>query len=243
MKPRPLLRKSEVAAIAATFFTLSIPIAVVHIEAGTEPWLVLAASWIVISATATLAFAAVTVAGGSVLSGVLGGWLVSTRFGLLAAAVSPRLWPRRSAKAAAALVTLDPNVALALNEPAEAGTSRRVFVTMSLALVVPWWLGSVVGVLIGEQIGDVSVWGFDAMFPAMFVAIIWPRLHERQLPVVGLSAAVIAVALIEPLPAGLSILIAAFMAFWVLLPNRHQAGKPETREGKPGWEQSQESEC
>ncbi len=240
MKPSPLLRKSEIAAIAATFFTLAIPVSVLHIDAGTEPWLVVAASVIIISATATLAFAAVTAAGGSVLSGVLGGWLVSTRFGLLAAAVSPRLWPQRSAKAAAALVTLDPNATLTLNEPVDRGTSRRVFVIMSLALVLPWCIGSAIGVLIGEQIGDISVWGLDAMFPAMFIAIIWPRLRERRSPLVGLSAAVVAVALIEPLPAGLSILIAALMSFWVLLPSRQRPDQQTPDQEATSHEQAPE---
>ena len=254
MTSQPLLSTSEAATIAVTYFTLAIPVAVLHTDAGTTPWLVLAAALIVNSATATVAFAAITAAGGGIFSGVLGGWLVSTRFGLLAAAVSPRLWPKKSAKAAAAWVAFDPNVALTLREPigpgpietgptetgptetgpaaaSQAGfaASRRTYVTASLSLVVPWWLGTAVGILIGKYIDDFSVFGFDAMLPALFIAIIWPRLQERRTGAIGLAAAIVAVALIEPLPAGLSILAAAVVSFAALLGNRPKGPK----ENKP----------
>ncbi len=217
MTQRPLLTKSEIATVAITYFTLGITVAVVHIEIGTPPWLVIAGSVIVVSATAILSYTAVAVAGGGLVSGVLSGWLVSTRFGLLAAAVAPRLWTRRSAKAAAALVTFDPNVALALNEPAGSPTGRRVYLIASLALLPPYWIGTVVGVLIGESLGDISTYGLDTMLPALFIAIIWPRMRERKSAAIGFAAAVVAVALVQPLPAGLSTLLAATMAFGVLL--------------------------
>ncbi|HCB33904.1 MAG TPA: hypothetical protein DEP66_07185 [Acidimicrobiaceae bacterium] len=213
-----LLRPSEVATIAVTYFTLGISTSVVHTTDGTEPWLVMAAALIVNSATATLAFAAITAGGGGFAAGVAGGWLVSTRFGVLAAAVAPRLWPRRSARAAAAFVAFDPNVALALLEPPDSGTSRRVYVVVAAALVLPWWAGTAVGVLIGEHLGDPGALGVDAVFPALFVAIVRPQLQGRRVVAIALAAAVVAVATVEVLPGGLPVLLAALTALWALLP-------------------------
>lgn len=225
MTSRPLIRKSEVAALAATYFALGISVGVVHTNAGTTPWLVIVAAVLVNSASATLSFAAITASGSGIVSGVLGGWLVSTRFGLLAAAVAPRLWPGRGARAAAAFVTFDPNVTLTLYEPADSGTSRRVFVTTSLALALAWWTGSAVSVLIGEHIGDISLLGFDALLPALFIAIIWPRLRERRAALIGSLAAVLALVLVEPLPGAFSLLVATSAALLALLPER--TSKPE----------------
>lgn len=217
------LTTSEIWTIAFTYFTIAITVSVVHITADTSPWLVIAAAIIANSATATLAFAGVQAAGGSAVAGVASGWLVSTRFGVLAAAIGPRLWPQRWKRALAAFGAFDPNIALSMREERDADV-RRVYIPMTLWLVLPWWLGSAVGVVIGEQLGDPQRLGLDSMFPAMFVAIIWPQLTNRTAVTVGLMGIVIALALVEPAPGGVPVLLAAVAALLGLIePKRGEA--------------------
>ncbi len=205
------LTTGEAWTIGFTYFTLAIPVSILHSTAGTEAWVIVAATLLVNSATATLAFAGVTAAGGGTVSGVVSGWLVSTRFGLMAAALGPRLWPSKKRRALAAFAAFDPNVALAARE-ADDTSVRRVYVSITLWLVIPWWIGAVVGIVIGERLGDPNRLGLDAMFPALFVAILWPQLKSGTARTIAAVAAVIAMALVEPSPGGLPVLLAAAVA-------------------------------
>jgi len=210
-----LLTNGEAWTIAFTYFTVAITVSLVHSTAGTPTWVIVAATLLVNSATATLAYAAVTAAGGTVPAGILAGWLTATRFGVLAAALAPRLWPRRWKRTIAAFSAFDPNVALANREEND-HDARRVYVAMSLWLVLPWWVGACIGAVIGDFISDPRALGMDAMFPALFIAILRPQLTTNIARLIALSGAVVAVASVEILPGGLPFLIAALPALLAL---------------------------
>lgn len=234
------LQRTDVATIAATYFTLAIGVSVIHIDAGTQPALVLVAAVLVNAATATLAFAAVAAGGGSLLASISSGWLVSTRFGVLAATVAPMLWRGRARRAAAAFCAFDPNVALALAQP-RGRAARRAYAVVSFWLVAPWWIGSALGVVVGEWVGDPSALGLDAMFPAVFIAVIWPQFRHAHHRVIGLAAAVVGLGLIEVLPGGAPVLLGGLTALWALRSAKPEANAgepedsaPEANEGEPG---------
>ena len=203
--------QGEALTIGATYFTVGLTVAVLHVTEGTSPWVMIASVFLVNSVTPTLAFAAVLGSGGSTTAGVLSGWLVSTRFGLFAAAIAPRLWRSRAKRAVAAHAAFDPNVALAMREDAD-GDARRVYVAASFWLCVPWWVGGVLGAVIGSNLGDPDVLGLDAVFPAALLAIIWPQLADRDARMMALAAVVVALALVETTPGGIPVLAAASIA-------------------------------
>lgn len=209
------LAKTEAFTLGFTYFTVGFTVAVLHVTEGTSPLVMIGSVFLVNSVTPTLAFAAVAASGGSTTSGVLSGWLVSTRFGLFAAAIAPRLWPSRWRRAAAAHVAFDPNVALALREETDSD-ARRVFVAASIWLCVPWWVGGTLGALIGDQLGDANKLGLDAVFPAALLAIVWPQLRQRELLPIAISAAAIALLLLEPAPGGVPVLAGACAAVLAL---------------------------
>ena len=80
----------EAVTLGFTYFTVGLTVAVLHVTDGAAPWVMIASIFLVNSVTPTLAYAAVTAAGGSTVAGVLSGWLVATRFGLFAAAIPLR---------------------------------------------------------------------------------------------------------------------------------------------------------
>lgn len=210
-----LFLRGEAITLGFTYFTVGFTVAVLHVTEGTSPLVMIGSVFLVNSVTPTLAFAAVTASGGSTMSGVLSGWLVSSRFGLFAAAIAPRLWRSRVRRAAAAHVAFDPNVALAQREPDDLD-ARRVYVAASIWLCVPWWIGGTMGAIIGDQLGDANRLGLDAVFPAALLAIIWPQLQRRELLPVALLAVIAALALLEPSPGGVPVLVAACAAFLAL---------------------------
>lgn len=202
---------SEAAALAIAYFTVGLTVAVLHVSDGTSPMVMIASVFFVNSVTPTLAYAAVAASGGSTAAGIFSGWLVSTRFGLFAAAIAPRLWPSRTKRALAAHVAFDPNVAVAVREDHDED-ARRVYVAAAFWLCVPWWIGGVLGTVIGSGLGDPKRLGLDAVFPAVLIAIVWPQLRERRPLTIALLAAIAALLLVEVTPGGVPILVAACAA-------------------------------
>ncbi|MFB0927139.1 MAG: AzlC family ABC transporter permease [Acidimicrobiales bacterium] len=209
------LTSGESLTIGLTYFTVGLTVAVLHVTDGTAPWVMIASVFIVNSVTPTLAYAAVTASGGSTAAGVLSGWLVSTRFGLFAAAIAPRLWRSKTKRAIAAHASFDPNVALAMREKDD-DDARRVYLATSLWLCIPWWIGGIIGTLIGSGLSDPGALGLDAVFPAALIAIIWPQLAKADLRVIAATAVVIAIALLEATPGGVPVLAAAGAALLAL---------------------------
>jgi len=213
---RLVLSRGDTATLAVTYFTAGLAVSVLHVTQGTDPLVVIAAAFIVNSATSTLAFAAVATTGGSTVAGVMSGWLVATRFGLFAAALGPRLWPQRWRRAVAAHMAFDPSVALALREHTD-DQARQAFVAAGLWLCVPWWTSAVVGALIADQLGDTDALGFDVILPALLLAIVWPQLRERSGQVVAVTAVMLALGLVGFTPGGVPELAGGGAALLVLL--------------------------
>ena len=213
-----LFTSQEAATLGFTYFTVGLTVAVLHVTEGTSPLVMVASVFLVNSVTPTLAYAAVTASGGSTASGVLSGWLVSSRFGLFAAAIAPRLWPSKVKRAAAAHVAFDPNVALAQREANDLD-ARKVYVAASAWLCVPWWIGGVLGAIIGDRLGDAQALGLDAVFPAALLAIIWPQLRNASLAPIAMVAGLAALLLLQSTPGGVPVLVAAcaaVLALWTV---------------------------
>jgi predicted branched-subunit amino acid permease len=205
----------DAATLAVTYFTAGLAVSVLHVTQGTDPLVVIAAAFIVNSATSTLAFAAVATTGGSTAAGVLSGWLVATRFGLFAAALGPSLWPQRWRRAVSAHLAFDPSVALALREQDDSDT-RRAFVAAGLWLCIPWWTSAVVGALVADRLGDTDALGFDVILPALLLAIVWPQLRDRTGALVAAVSVFIALGLVGFTPGGVPELVAGSAALLAL---------------------------
>lgn len=198
----------EAVTLAIAYATVGFTAAVLHVSEGTSVWAVIGILFVVNAVTPGLAYVAVATSGGSTTAGVLSGWLVSTRFGLLASAIAPRLWASRLKRAAAAHASFDPNIALALRERTDDDV-RRVYVASAVAMVVPWWIGGMAGAAVGRAIGDPETLGLDAVFPAVLLVIVWPQLRVRSSLVQALAAVVAALLLLEWTPGGVPVLVAA----------------------------------
>ncbi|MEM9034527.1 MAG: AzlC family ABC transporter permease [Actinomycetota bacterium] len=211
------LTVGELITLFATYFGAGVAVAVVLVEAGTEQWVVVVFAVIINSATAQLAYVAAIEGGGSTVTAMLSGWLVSTRFGLLAAAIAPRLWRSGWQRYLALHNVFDPNTAVADRE-ADDDTSRRVFTRSTLALTPAWFLGCTLGTALSDRIGDPQRIGLDVVLPALLLAIIWPQMRNATGRRVAAAAAVLAIGLAEVTPGGLSTIIAVSAAGLVLLP-------------------------
>ena len=84
-------------------------------------------------------------------------------------------------------------------------------------MMVGWWVGSILGAVVGDLIGDGKAWGLDAVFPAALMAIIGALVRRPDGMTAALAGAAICCALIIIAPGGLPILASSLGAVVALL--------------------------
>ncbi|MEV4774227.1 AzlC family ABC transporter permease [Microbacterium sp. LWH12-1.2] len=117
-------------------------------------------------------------------------------------------------RAAAAHFTIDESTAVAIsqNDP----RLRQVgFWVTGIGIFLGWNATTLIGALVGDVLGDPKTWGLDAAAAAAFLALLWPRLKQRQAIAVGIAAAVVAAAFTPFLMPGLPVLVAAVVAILI----------------------------
>lgn len=192
--------------MALTFFSLGVTLQVALIDAGTSSTRAFVASAVIFSATSQFAYLAVREGGGGDWAGIVAGWVVAARFGILAVSLSTRLPGGTLRRAAAAVNAFDPNVAVAVQQPTPAGVEREFWRT-TVGMMIGWFSGITVGTFLGNVLGDTQRLGLDAVFPAALLAIIGSLLRTRDGRAAGLAGGVICLLLLPIVPAGLPIIL------------------------------------
>lgn len=206
---------STLATLVFSFFAVGVTVSVALIDRGTPATIIVGASILVFSATSELAYVAVRDANGAAIAAVLSGWLVASRFGLLATSLGARFGGGFAERALAAICTFDPNVALAVDKqtPIEV---RRAFWWATAAMTIGWFIGTGVGLLVGNVLDDVAAYGVDAVFPAALLAIIGPMLRRRDGRAAAVVGGLVCVALTPFTPGGVPILASVVGAFFAV---------------------------
>ncbi len=196
---------SDLGALCLTFFALGVTVNVLVLERVGSESLTVVAAIAINSATTELAYLAVRDAGGTQLAAVIAGWVVASRFGLLAVSLGARLRVGNWHRAAAGLQSFDPNVTLAIQQR-HASDVVRVFWRATAAMHLGWLSGIAVGVFLGNVIGDAQRFGLDAVFPAALLAIIGGLLRRRSGAVAAAVGGGLCLLLIPIAPAGVPII-------------------------------------
>ncbi|MFN0092374.1 MAG: AzlC family ABC transporter permease [Acidimicrobiales bacterium] len=210
MSPPPVSR-ADLVTLGGTYCAIGITVSAIMTDIGTSPAVAMAAAVLAYSATGELAFASVIVGGGGLPAALASGWLVSSRFALLAMSLSPRLRAPWWERAAAAASAVDPSVALAIAQDTPTAV-RRTYWRVTLWLFVGFAAGSAIGLGVGNVIGDTRRIGLDAVFPASLVAILAGAVRRRDAAAAGALGAAAALALAPFTPGGTPILVAAAAA-------------------------------
>ncbi len=151
--------------------------------------------------------------GGSLFTGAVGALLLGARNTLYGLRLTDILGWRGPRRLLAAHGLIDETAAVTLaqrgREAAQAG-----FTAAATSLFVTWNLSTLVGVLAAGRINDPNAFGLDAVGPALFLALIWPRLRDEgaRSRRVALLGVLVALATTPVLPAGVPVLLAAVAA-------------------------------
>ena len=159
--------------------------------------------------------------GGNAVSGSASAMLLGARNALYGARLAPVLGLRGLRRAVGAQVVVDESTAVALRyEPEGVLAARLGFWATGLAIFVLWNLSTLLGALLGNQLGDPRDFGLDAAAPAAFLALLAPRLRGRSPWLTALAGAAVAVAVVPVVPAGVPVLLAALVPVIAVLAGR-----------------------
>jgi predicted branched-subunit amino acid permease len=154
-------------------------------------------------------------AGGSAAAGVVGALLLGSRNTLYAVRLAELLRFSGPRRIAAAHLTLDESTAMATSAPA--GLERTAFWATGITIYVLWNVMTLVGAAGAAQLGDPGRFGLDAVAPAAFLALLAPRLREREALRIAVAGALLALAAVPFTPAGVPVLIAGLAVVPVLV--------------------------
>jgi predicted branched-subunit amino acid permease len=159
--------------------------------------------------------------GGNAVSGSASAMLLGARNALYGARLAPVLGLRGLRRAVGAQVVVDESTAVALRyEPEGVLAARLGFWATGLAIFVLWNLSTLVGAVLGNQLGDPREFGLDAAAPAAFLALLAPRLRGASPWLTALAGAAVAVAVVPVVPAGVPVLLAALVPVVAVLAGR-----------------------
>lgn len=214
-------------AVAAGVVALSFGV-VAKPVIGTAATLVM--STFVFAGAAQFGSVAVLAAGGGLPTAVIAAVLLNARFLPMGIALAPSLRGRWFRRAAYGEAMIDASWAMA-----NRGGGRfdpDFLVGATLPSYPAWVIGTVLGVIAGDLIGDPADLGLDVVFPAFFVALLLGGElgSDRITAIVALLGAAIALALLPFAPAGVPVIAASGAA---LLGLRHGPGAADAEGTEP----------
>jgi len=197
---------------------LALSFGVLAREAGFSALGAVVMSAVVFAGSAQFAAISIIAAGGTLGAAVGAAALMNSRFLPMGIALAPSLRGGPVVRAAQGQAVVDASWVMA-NE-GEGRFDRHFLFGATAVQYVTWVGGTAIGALGGGALGDTQALGFDAIFPAFFLALLLPELREARARGVALAGALIALVLVPLAPAGVPVL-AASVAALVGLKRRH----------------------
>ncbi|WP_353112258.1 AzlC family ABC transporter permease [Microbacterium sp.] len=186
------------------------------VAAGLDVWQSCVLSLLMFTGGSQFAFIGVVASGGvaALPAAIASAGLLGVRNLAYGMRMSPIIGQGFWRRAAAAHFTIDESTAVAISQD-DPRLRRLGFWVTGIGIFLGWNATTLIGALVGDVLGDPKAWGLDAAAAAAFLALLWPRLRQRQAIVVGIAAAVVAAALTPLLMPGLPVLVAAVVAIVV----------------------------
>jgi 4-azaleucine resistance transporter AzlC len=210
----PIVRNALSIGVATGVYAVSF--GVLSVAAGFSVVQTCVMSLVCFTGASQLTFASVIGAGGGVAGALAPALLLAGRNTLYAFSLRRVLGGTVPKRALRAQVVVDETTAMA-HAQATLSAKRRAFDVTAVCLFTAWNVGTLAGAIAGRGLGNPRDYGLDAMFPAVFLALLAPQLRGPDAVRAALAGALIAVALVPVTPAGVPIIASAVGAVPVLL--------------------------
>jgi branched chain amino acid efflux pump len=230
----PDLRRNAIV-LGAAVGVFGVSFGVLATTAGLTAAQACAMSVLVFTGASQFAAVGVVATGGSLASAFGSALLLAARNAAYGVAMASTFRDRRLARRLlAAQLVIDETTAMAT---AQTGRRARIeaFWVTGVAVFAFWNVGTLVGAVAGDAIGDPEAWGLDAAFPAGYVALAVPHLRTRQGRIAAVAGVAISLTLVPLAPAGVPIVAAALgVVPAVLFGSRGPAGAQDVGESEEG---------
>jgi 4-azaleucine resistance transporter AzlC len=156
--------------------------------------------------SAQVAAASVLEDGGAVAAAIVAAILLNLRYLAVGISVAPSLRGPVARRIAEAQLAVDESWAIAQRD---GRVDRDRLVGAGMVLMAAWTGGTAIGAIGGSALGDPADYGLDAMFPALFLALLVAQLGSSRARIAAVAGALLALALTPLAPPGLPIVVAA----------------------------------
>ncbi|WP_017604506.1 AzlC family ABC transporter permease [Nocardiopsis alkaliphila] len=211
------------------------------VAAGLSPAQAVFLSAFMFTGASQFALIGVIAGGGSLVAGALGALLLGARNTLYGLRLTDVLQWRGMRRVAAAHGVIDETTAVTLAQP-DRVSARTAFVTTYVVLGSFWAATTLMGALATERVNDISAFGLDAVGPAIFLGLLWPRLRDEggRTRLIALLGAGVALATTPFLPPGVPVLLAASAALIALLGPDPKTIASDANEKDPSMDRNEE---
>ena len=203
---RGVVRDALGIAVASGAYAISF--GAISTAAGLSLLQTCALSVLMFTGASQFALVGVVGAGGGVWAGAVAAVLLGSRNALYGLRLSSLLDVGGWRRIAAAQLVIDETTAMAIARD-DPRLSRFAFWSTGLALFTLWNTGTLIGALAAHVVSNPKTFGLDAAPPAAFLALLAPRLRAREPLAIAIAAAVVAIAVLPFVPAGVPLLIVA----------------------------------
>ena len=222
MHPDRLLRDALSIGVATGVYAVSF--GVLSVATGFSVLQTCAMSLLAFTGASQFTFVSVFAAGGGAAAALPPSLLLAARNGVYAVSLASVLRGRGPARRALdAQLVIDESTAMA-HAQADPDAKRRAFTLTGAAVFVFWNAGTLLGALAGGVLGDPRDLGLDAIFPAVFLALLVPQLRSGDARLAALAGVAIALVLLPVAPAGVPVMAAVLGAVPLLARRRARSG-------------------
>lgn len=166
------------------------------------------------SGAAQFASVSIVQANGGAASAIVAAALLSSRFVPIGLSVAPVIDGSPPVRWLKSQMIIDESWAVAARGGGQ--FDGWALIGAGTLMYVTWIVGTIIGVIGGDLLGDPEALGLDAAFPALFLALLAPQVRKRHLLAAALLGAAIALALVPFVRPGLPVVAASLgcLAGW-----------------------------
>ncbi len=183
-------------------------------DAGIGPLAALLMSGTTFAGSAQFAAISILADGGGIAAAVTAAVLLNARYGPIGLSIAPVLRGNAAMRLLQSQLVVDESWAVA--NQGGGRFDRHLLIGAGAALYAAWVMGTALGALGGDLLGEPETLGLDAAFPALFVALLAPQLRDRRALAVACAGAAIALALVPFARPGAPVIAAATACAWGL---------------------------
>ena len=198
-------------SIAVAVGLYGISFGALAVAAGLTVWQAVALSALMFTGGSQFAFIGVVSGGGSLAAATTAASLLGVRNAVYGVQMNALFRPRAALRPISAHLTIDESTATALGQ-SDKDEQRRGFWAAGIGVWTLWNAFTLLGALLGEQLGDPKAWGLDGAAVAAFLGLLWPRLRHRDAHAIALASAFVTLVAVPFVPAGIPIILAALVS-------------------------------